>query len=209
MGRILVLFLLLALLADVRSNSDGLLIQVAIPVDCQVDGQKVLQNSRTNNMHPMLSIAIVKCLEELCDKDSYEWILLNVAGMFRNSAEESLNNLAAEHKENFKHKDELPPLAAEQQHIDGILASVQNARKYYNVALVCKGINSMLVTQKANELETLVFTKTSEIEVEVRSLRKRLQQPKQVLEIHPLVEEAECPNEILERHEKTFIAGET
>lgn len=211
----LLLWLLLAVglsSANFEDSRNAVVVSGSSTLECRGDGQKVLKDYYLSydGMHPMLVGAVEKCKVELCDNDSYEWILLNVAGIFRNSADQSLKKLVEEHKENFKHKEELPPLVAEQHQLDHILVQVQSARKYYNVALVCKGINAMLITQKANELETLVFAKASEIEVEVRSLRRRIEEPLKKtsnfvgsIQI-PLEEEATCPLEIVVHHEASL-----
>jgi hypothetical protein len=182
--------------------------ELSIPADCQWRGREILKEYadimfREIGLPLILLSAISQCVQadSICDSDSYEWILLNVGGVYRTKAEHALAALIREHEETYKHAEEMPPLAAEQRKLDDIISNAQHARRLYDVGMNCKGMNAHILRDKVSTLEINIFSKTNEIQVENRRLRGRL------LQVQPaapsnfeLEEEATCPSVLVDHH---------
>ena len=182
--------------------------ELSIPVDCRHGGREILREyadivARGTALPPILFSAIAQCIQDdpLCDPDSYEWILLNVGGIYRIRAEQALVALVLEHEETYKHAQEIPPLVAEQHKLDDIVANAQHARRLYDVGMNCNGMNAHILREKVSTLEADVIYKASEIQVEVRRLRGRILSSLPVVPSSAeLEEEATCPAELVDHH---------
>jgi len=166
---------------------------------------------------PILQAAISKCIHSdngyddgLCEGSSYEWIALNVAGMYRKFAEHELITLAT----NIANlKGEAQELKAEQHELDQIMGYISDARRFFEQGKLCHNVNGQLILSKAHELEENVVKTVNLIQVEVkrflRSNRSAVASSKKNPKKSPrkveLVEAATCPNEVKEIHSQMFL----
>jgi len=166
---------------------------------------------------PILQAAISKCIngdngydDGLCEVSSYEWIALNVAGMYRKFAEHELITLATNI---VKLKGEAQELKAEQHELDQIMGYISDARRFFEQGKLCHDVNRQLILSKAHELEENVVKTVILIQVEVkrflRSNRSAVSSSKTKTEKSPrkveLVEAATCPNEVKEIHSQMIL----
>ena len=156
-----------------------------VPVsEDEAQATKICQESSRNSLkesefHPslvtLLKMAIQQCTDadHLCEKDTYEWICLNVAGVYRRLAQHGLEGIIEEHDWLHGPRDEVPPLAAEEATLDAVFSNTHNARRFYDLAKQCSGANADVVIEKALQLEQEVASKIEGVRIEINELGKQ------------------------------------
>ena len=141
---------------------------------CRESSRSILKTSTYHeSIVPLLKMAIQQCIDTLCEVETYEWIDLNIAGLFRRLAQHGLDEIVKEHDYFHGHLDEVPPLAAEQATLDSVVSFTHDSRRFYDMAKQCRGPNEDIVIEKASELERDVVAKIEEVRVEIGELKRR------------------------------------
>jgi hypothetical protein len=196
-----------------KSCSILILIATSIPLCvsetlCQTASRNALieyRNGRDTKVQvPLLNMAMEKCCDEMCEEDTYEWIILNVAGIHSRFAYSALSVLEVEHAEYHKHLDNPPPLSLEQEQLDIVNKYANDAQHFYEVGLLCHGSNSIMMNEKWDSFKREVVDRVKTIDVEVKRLRgekkrnSELKDDHHLSVPHQLEEAATCPIEVLD-----------